>query len=171
MSSVHFHLAFTHFPIIGTIIGVLILIAGFVFRKEPVIKSALLLFVGMAIIAIPVFLTGEGAEESVENLQGVSEKIIHEHEELAEKAIILMEILGIFSLGAFILMLLKSKFSRIVNIIVLVLSIAAFGLIAKTGNMGGQIRHTEIRKAGITNQNAGGDIKEGINNEAEEEEE
>lgn len=170
MNSVHFHLAFTHFPIIGTIIGVLILIAGFVFRKEPVIKSALLLFVGMAIVAIPVFLTGEGAEESVEHLPGVSEKIIHEHEELAEKAIILMEILGVFSLGAFILMLLKSKFSRIVNIIVLVLSIAAFGLIATTGNLGGQIRHTEIRKADISGQNTGGETNNGMDAENEEEE-
>ncbi len=171
MSSVHFHLAFTHFPIIGTIIGVLILIAGFVFRKEPVIKSALLLFVGMAIVAIPVFLTGEGAEESVEHLPGVSEKIIHEHEELAEKAIILMEILGVFSMLAFIMMMLKSKFSKIVNIIVLIVSIAAFGLIAKVGNLGGQIRHTEIRKTGITGQNTMGETNKEINSESEGEEE
>ena len=171
MSSVHFHLAFTHFPIIGTIIGVLILIAGFIFRKEPVIKSAFLLFVGMAIVAIPVFLTGEGAEESVENLPGVSEKIIHEHEELAEKAIILMEILGVFSLLAFILMMLKSKFSKIINIIVLIVSIGAFGLIAKVGNLGGQIRHTEIRKSGITGQNTMGETNKEINSESEGEEE
>jgi len=171
MSSVHFHLAFTHFPIIGTIIGVLILIAGFIFRKEPVIKSALLLFIGMAIVAIPVFLTGEGAEESVENLPGVSEKIIHEHEELAEKAIILMEILGVFSLLAFILMMLKSKFSKIVNIIVLIVSIAAFGLIAKVGNLGGQIRHTEIRKSGVTGQNTMGETKNELNSESEGEKE
>lgn len=171
MSSVHFHLAFTHFPIIGTIIGVLILIAGFIFRKEPVIKSALLLFIGMAIVAIPVFLTGEGAEESVENLPGVSEKIIHEHEELAEKAIIMMEILGVFSLLAFILMMLKSKFSKIVNIIVLIVSIGAFGLIAKVGNLGGQIRHTEIRKTGITGQNTMGETNKEINSESEGEEE
>ena len=139
MSSVHFHLAFTHFPIFGTLIGVLLLIAGFVFRKEQVIKSALLLFVAAAVVSIPVFLTGEGAEESVENLPGVLEAIIKDHEELAEKAIILMQVLGVFSLLAFILMLLKSKFSKIFNIIVLIVSIAAFGLIAKVGNLGGQI--------------------------------
>jgi uncharacterized membrane protein len=161
MSSVHFHLAFTHFPIVGTIIGVLLLIAGFIFRKEPVIKSALVLFVGMAIIAIPVFLTGEGAEESVENLPGISEKIIHDHEELAEKAIILMEVLGLFSLIAFVLMMLKSKFSKIVNIIVLIVSIAAFGLIAKVGNLGGQIRHTEIRKSDMNTQTGSAVTKEG----------
>ena len=125
----------------------------------------------MAIVAIPVFLTGEGAEESVENLPGVSEKIIHEHEELAEKAIILMEILGVFSLLAFILMMLKSKFSKIINIIVLIVSIGAFGLIAKVGNLGGQIRHTEIRKSGITGQNTMGETNKEINSESEGEEE
>ena len=41
----------------------------------------------MAVLTIPVFLTGEETEESVEHLAGVSHDLIEEHEELAEKAI------------------------------------------------------------------------------------
>ena len=99
----------------------------------------------MALLTIPVFLTGEEAEESVEHLAGVSENIIEEHEELAEKAIWLMGLLGVFSLASFYAIVKKLSFSRTVILITLLISLATLGLFAQVGNLGGQIRHTEIR--------------------------
>jgi uncharacterized membrane protein len=107
----------------------------------------------MSLLTIPVFLTGEGAEESVEHLAGVSEDIIKEHEELAEKAIWLMGLLGIFSLINIFVLFKDSSFAKAMTFISLILSLLTFGLFAKVGNLGGQIRHSEIRANNTQVQN------------------
>ena len=84
MDSTHLHLILNHFPIIGSVIAVFILMYGTYKNYIPLQKVALVLIVVLSIIAIPVFLTGEPAEASVENLPGVSELVIEEHEEAAE---------------------------------------------------------------------------------------
>jgi len=145
MDATHFHLVLTHFPIIGTLIGLGILAYGQYSKNDSIKKTALVIFIAMAILTIPIFLTGEPAEESVEHLTGVSENIIEEHEELAEKAIWLMGLLGVFSLINFYAIVKKTSFAKLITLITLIISLATFGLFAKVGNLGGQIRHTEIR--------------------------
>ena len=145
MDATHIHLMLTHFPIIGIIIGIGILIYGQSSKNDSIKKVALSTFIIMSLLTIPVFLTGEEAEESVEHLAGVSENIIEEHEELAEKAIWLMGLLGVFSLASFYAIVKELSFSKTVILITLLISLATFGLFAKVGNLGGQIRHSEIR--------------------------
>lgn len=84
MDAAHLHLMLTHFPIVGTILGIGILIYGQFSKNDSVKKVALWLFILMAILAIPVFKSEEAAEEIVEHHAGVSEQIIEEHEEMAE---------------------------------------------------------------------------------------
>ena len=78
MDATHLHLMLTHFPIVGTIVGVGILAYGHFSNNNSIKKVALVTFFLMSILTIPVFLTGEGAEEAVEHFAGVSEKIIEE---------------------------------------------------------------------------------------------
>ena len=148
MDATHVHLALTHFPIIGTIIGTLILAYGQFSKNDIIKKVALVTFVSMAILTIPVFLTGEGAEETVEKIAGVSESLMEEHEELAEKAIWLMGLLGVLSAIGFYAIAVNWSFSKTITLVTLVVSLATCGVFAKVGNLGGQIRHSEIRAAG-----------------------
>ncbi len=151
MDSTHLHLLLNHFPIIGTILGTAIMAYGYFAQSETTKKAALLTWFAMALVAIPVFLTGEPAEESVEGLAGVSEAIIEQHEEAAELAIWVMEALGLFALLA---LFMKSKYpsaNKTMMGIAFALSLVTFGLMARTGYLGGQIRHTEIR-SGATAQ-------------------
>lgn len=152
MDATHLHLVLAHFPIIGTFIGVALLAYGQIFKKIEIQKAALLIFVAMALITIPVFLTGEETEETVEHLPGFSEILIDNHEELAEKAIWLMGILGIMSLITYFILLKKLSFAKILLWVTLVISVATFGVFAQLGNLGGQIRHSEIRKENNQNQ-------------------
>ncbi|MBK5209580.1 MAG: hypothetical protein JJE44_08770 [Flavobacteriaceae bacterium] len=145
MDATHLHLILTHFPIIGTIIGVFILAYGIYSKNDSITKVALATFVIMSILTIPVFLTGEEAAETVENFAGISENIIEEHEELAEKAIWLMGLLGMLSLFNFYAIFKKLSFSKTITLITFVVSIATVALFAQVGNLGGQIRHSEIR--------------------------
>lgn len=150
MDATHLHLILTHFPIIGTIIGLTILAYGKFSKNDSIIKVALVNFVFMALLTVPVFLTGEDAAESVENIVGVSESIIEAHEELAESAIWLMGLLGVLSLVNLFAIYKKATFAKILTLITLIVSIITFGLFAQVGNLGGQIRHSEIRSTDST---------------------
>jgi uncharacterized membrane protein len=155
MDSTHLHLLLNHFPIIGTIIGTGIMAYGYFTQSEPTKKAALLTWVAMAVCAIPVFLTGEPAEEMVEGLPGVSEALIEAHEEAAELAIWVMEALGLLSLLAFFIKFKTESTNKTVMGIAFALSLLTFGLMARTGYLGGQIRHTEIRTGAAANVPAG----------------
>ncbi|NOY47215.1 MAG: hypothetical protein GXO84_03225 [Chlorobi bacterium] len=152
MDATHLHLVLTHFPIIGVIIGILILAYGQFYKNSDIQKVALATFILMAILTIPVFLTGEEAEETVEHIAGVSEQLIENHEELAEKAIWLMGLLGVFSMISFFAIVKKLSFAKTITLITLIVSLGTFGLFAQVGNLGGQIRHSEIRTESNNNQ-------------------
>lgn len=145
MNSTHFHLLLNHFPIIGTLIGSGLLVWG-IFKNQHHLKTtASVLLALMAIIAIPVFLTGEPAEESVEKLPGVMESMIELHEEAATLAIWLMGITGLAGLIALFLSYKKNALAKSVFLVTFVFSLISFAAMARTGYYGGQIRHTEIR--------------------------
>ena len=156
MDATHLHLVLSHFPIIGTIIGIGILAYGQFFKNIEIQKVALAIFILMAILTIPVFLTGEEAEETVEHIAGISEQLIESHEELAEKAIWLMGLLGVLSLINFFVIITKLPFAKAITLITLIVSLGTFGLFAQVGNLGGQIRHSEIRTESNNNQGDNG---------------
>tara|TARA_R110001583_G_scaffold48642_3_gene152335 strand:- start:283 stop:804 length:522 start_codon:yes stop_codon:yes gene_type:complete len=164
MDATHIHLLLTHFPIVGTIIGIVIFIYGIYSKNESIIKVASGTFIVMALLTIPVFLTGEGAAETVENIPGVLENTIEEHEELAETAIWLMGLLGLLSLINLYTIFKKVSFSKTITLLTLLVSLATFGLFVQVGNLGGQIRHSEIRNTNATIQGENNNASETITN-------
>ena len=152
MNNVHLHLVFNHLPIIFPIVGLIILLIG-VFTKSEISKqNAYLIFIIGALTAVIAMATGEGAEEGIEHLQGVSEELIKTHEEAAELFAELSYLLGGLSLIALITSYKKASISKIFLWIVLATSIVALFFAQKAGVTGGEIRHTEIR-SGATIQN------------------
>jgi uncharacterized membrane protein len=146
MNEAHLHMVVNHFPIIGTILAIGILIAGLLSKNRSIISTSYVLFVIGAIFGILSMNTGEGAEELVEDMPGIGWKIIHEHEELAEKMALLLDILGVLSLVGFYLQYKKNAKEKLVSYIILLIGIASLFVIQKVGTSGGEIRHTEIRK-------------------------
>lgn len=169
MDYAHIHLLLTHFPIIGTLIGTGILLYGVLSKNEVGKKIAYILFVLMALLTIPVFISGGEAEEIVEHLPGVSESIIEEHEELAEAAIWLMALLGVLSIVAFSLLAMKKTRFSFIHPLTLIVALSTFGVFAKVGNLGGQIRHSEIRGEAKQATQNGADETKTLDNYYEEE--
>jgi len=143
MQEVHVHLLLNHVPILGTLFGLILLIFGIFRKNESLIQAAQLTFVVCAVVAIPAFLSGEGAEEVVEKL-GISHDVIHEHEEIAEKAIWISEFLGLVSLVALFFSFQKNPKRFALNWLVLGVAMVAFALMAYVGSTGGKIRHSEL---------------------------
>ena len=90
----HVHLMINHFPVVGVLGAILLLLYALVRKSDEVMMVSLGAFVLIALVTIPVFFTGEGAEDVVKKLPGVTEQYIGRHEEMAEYSLTLMEILG-----------------------------------------------------------------------------
>ncbi len=146
MNDAHLHMLVNHFPIIGSIFGLGILITGLVLRNNILKNTAYVLFIISAVFGFLSMSTGEGAEEMVEEMESVGHHIIHEHEEIAEKFILVMYATGIFSILSLIASIKKHKLAKISAIITLILAIAAVVLAKNVGTTGGEVRHTEVRE-------------------------
>ena len=144
MTQTHVHLLITHLPIFGSVLGAFVLAYGIWTKSNHTIIAAYNVFIISAIGASIAYLTGEGAEESVENLQGVIKATIKQHEEFAIYALISLIILGVSSIAGIFLVLRKPTTTKTSAIVILFISLISFGLVATTGYLGGQIRHTEI---------------------------
>lgn len=152
MNDAHYHLLVNHFPIIGTTIGLGILLAGLVLKKKSLQTTAFVLFIIAAIASFLSMYTGDGAEDLVEDMPSIGHRIIHEHEELAEKFTLVMYALGLFSILSIFLQIKKHPFAKFSTYVVLALSIVAAFLGKEVGTSGGEIRHTEIRTTETSSQ-------------------
>jgi hypothetical protein len=145
MNTGHLHLIVNHLPIVGVLIGILVLLAALWLGKSEVKLTALGILIGSAAASALAFYTGESAEDLVENIPGISETLIHTHEEYAETFLIVTLILGVVAALAFLAELKNWGIKSYLVLITLVLAISAGVLATYVGSSGGEIRHSEIR--------------------------
>ena len=146
MNLAHLHLLLNHFPIIGTIVALGLLIGSFIGKNDDLKRSALIIFAAIALITLPAFFSGVGAQRVVRKDPGISTAVIDRHEGAAILAMFLMLITGALALVE----LWKRR--RIVNekpwsgtlLAILLFSIATAGVMARVGTTGGDIHHPEI---------------------------
>jgi uncharacterized membrane protein len=145
MNAAHIHLLLNHIPLIGAAVAILLLAVGVVRKSAELKKTSLWIFVIAALVTIPVYLSGEPTEGVVEHLPGVAKPIIEQHERTALFSLIAIEVLGVVSLAGLFASRRSAEVSKLFVTAALGVSIIAGGLMAWTANLGGQIRHTEIR--------------------------
>lgn len=148
MDLVHLHLLLNHVPVIGTVLTALLLAWALLRRSSELGKVSLGLLGLLAVVAIVVYLTGEPAEERVEGLPGISEPIMERHEEIALVATIVMGAVGALALGA-LAAFRRRPLPHGVTALALVATLGTAGVMGYTANLGGQIRHSEIRPDGV----------------------
>lgn len=145
MNGAHWHLVVNHLPIIFPIVAVIVMVTGLVSKSEAVKRTAFMIFILGALAALAAMSSGEGAEEIVEKISGVTENYIENHEETAETFALLSYILGGISLLGLWASFKQKSFSSIISIATLVFALLVLFFAKQTGTTGGEIRHTEIR--------------------------
>lgn len=150
MNDAHLHMLVNHFPIVGTILGLLVLIGGLFLKNNSVKNTSYCLFVIAAIFAFFSMATGDGAEKLVEDMPTIGHEIIHEHEELAEKFAIILYLLGVVSIIGLITNVKKHPKANFFSYAIAVIAIVAVFFSTKVGTSGGEIRHTEIRTDSVS---------------------
>lgn len=145
MNGAQLHLALNHFPIILSLVTVVISSWGLFCKNSEIKKVGLSLIIATAVFAGVAFLTGEPAEDVLEKWPSLSKQLVHEHEEAGEAAFIIAVVAGVFALAAVFLNKKRSSLAHyafLLSLAIVTLSAVAF---LRTAHLGGVIKHEEIR--------------------------
>lgn len=141
MNIAHWHLVLVHIPIVMVPLGASLISLGQLKNWESLRQTSMSILVIAGLAAIAAFLTGDGAEEIVEHLPGISEALIEAHEEAAEVSLWLCIILALIS--AFLLVARSLPLAQKLGYVVIAVAWTTSGGLAYTGFLGGKIRHPE----------------------------
>jgi len=94
----YLHLLSNHFPILGSLFGIFLLLIAILNTSLKTTLSAYIIMLVSGIGGIVAYFTGEPAEESIEHVKGISHKLIHVHEEMAENSLIFIFLLTAVSI-------------------------------------------------------------------------
>lgn len=144
MNFTHAHIIVNHVPTIGFAIAVALFAIALFYQEDRLQRLSLMLMFVIALVTIPVYLTGVAAAGVLQERFEVSAALISSHEDAALSAFALMQLTGGF---AWLGLWQARRFSRPLRgtlIAVGVLSIASFALMGYAASIGGAIRHPEI---------------------------
>lgn len=142
----HYHLLLNHFPIIGAIVGVGLLLLSFCVNGQDLRRSSLIVFVVTALLTIPAFISGFGAQVELLENPAVSNDVIQRHLGSAELVVWFMGLTGaLAAIGLWQYGGRPMRTTRWQTWVILLVSLATVVLLARTGNTGGQILHSEVQ--------------------------
>src|SRR5687767_6055512 len=146
MNPAHIHLMLNHVPLFGALAVTILCGLALLRRQQGLARGGLLVAVLTAIVGVAVYLTGEPAEELVEDLPGVSEAVLETHEEIALVATVVLGAFGVLAVIGLIAFRhgVTMGFTRAL----LAASFVPLAAVAYTAYLGGQVRHSEIRSGG-----------------------
>src|SRR5215510_2387241 len=97
----HSHLLLNHLPTIGFGIALGLFLVALIGKSDSLKKTGLVLFFLVAVMAIPTYFTGSAAERilcpDTKCPEGISLQRIHQHEDWALLAFVVMEVTGFFA--------------------------------------------------------------------------
>lgn len=173
METAYLHLVTNHIPIIGIPFALAVLLIG-IWRNSDEIKAwSFFIFTILGLVTIGVYLLGQGGEDFVEELAGVSHDAIEDHEGVATFAlgsVLLTAVVALFALVRYGgLRLLAPRFRKNAEadnvdvqsrafptwivLSVLVVALVSSGILGYTGRLGGKIRHPEFHGGAQTTGN------------------
>jgi len=144
MNLAHVHLLLNHFPVIGTLLGLGLYVGSMMGKSEDLKRAGLVVFLGIALLSIPTYLSGNAAQQAIKNLPGISQTLIVAHQDAALLAYVFMEVTGAFAWFGLWQLRRNSRLGPGAFYAVLFLSVVTAGLMANAANIGGAIRHSEI---------------------------
>ena len=155
MNVAHLHLVMNHVPTVGSVVALGLLLLSFVRRNEHLRHVGLELLFVIALVTLPVYVTGVAGQYELRDRPDVSADAMSSHHDAALIGFTVMEFAGFAAwvalwqsrrrgpstaLGA-------GRPGRGLVSAVTVLLIVALAIMGRAANLGGEIRHPEIRAA------------------------
>lgn len=146
MNQAHWHLLFNHVPIFGALAGALLLAAGLLQRQNALVRAGLWALVLAVAVGLPAQLTGPGAAQVIKDMPRVSQALIKNHAQAARLGYWVLVATGTLALLAELQLRQGAARARQLAWGTLLGAVLSLGLLARAGNLGGQISHPEIRE-------------------------
>jgi hypothetical protein len=145
VSVVHLHLLLNHIPTVGFGVGLGLFFGALIGKSREVKRAALAIVFLTAALAILTYVTGSDAQVSVVNTPGVASALIDAHETAALIAFAFMQATAFFAWLGLWMWRRIGDLAAWNRTTILLLAVVTFGLMARAANLGGEIRHPEIR--------------------------
>jgi uncharacterized membrane protein len=141
----HLHLLLNHVPTVGSVVALGLLILAFVRRDEPLKLAGLEVLFAIAVLTLPVYISGVAANQKLRNQPGISDNALRVHQDAALGGFTVTEFAGFVAWVALWQSRRRSRAARALAPAATLLLIVALALMARAANLGGDIRHPEIR--------------------------
>ena len=145
MNFVQIHLLLNDFPVIGSIIGLALFLVSLFGKSSDLRRASLIVFAAVALVSIPVFASGKGAQLMLQKTPGISDAFVQRHEGAAMLSLWFLEATGAFAMAGLWQIHRRAGMTRWNLSAVLALSLLSVALMVRTGNTGGEISHPEVR--------------------------
>jgi hypothetical protein len=144
-NAAHLHLLLNHVPTVGSVVALGLLLLAFVRRDEPLKLAGLEVLFVIAIVTLPVYLSGVAAHLELRDQPELSDIAMRVHQDAALAGFAVTEFAGFVAWIALWQSRRRGRPARGLVPAVTLLSIVALVLMARAANLGGEIRHPEIR--------------------------
>jgi uncharacterized membrane protein len=143
----HLHILVSVFPSVGLIFALGFYAAAFRTDNEAMKRFCLVGFVVLGLLAIPTYLSGDGAMEDLAKNPKFSEDLVSAHLGWGMASLAALGLTGVAALIAVLRFSRSKRVSDNALHLVLGLAIVTLGLMAVVGELGWEINHTELRLA------------------------
>jgi hypothetical protein len=144
----HLHLILNHVPTVGSAVALGLLLLAFLRRNEHLKIAGLEVLFLIALLTLPVYVTGVGAQRDLRGRPAVSDTAIREHQDVALAGFTVTEFAGFVAWVALFQYRRMGRASRGLVPAVMVLLVASLAIMGRAANLGGEIRHPEM-SAGV----------------------
>ena len=148
LDGAHLHLLINHAPIFGSLFALLLLLASFFVARNVLRLTAFAILIATAPIAYVTQWSGEPAEDAIRGFPGVQRSVMHDHEEMGERAYLISIAVGVLALAA-VIYWRKRPVPVSATIVMTLAAGFATGAMMYTGLLGGRVRHTEVRPGAV----------------------
>jgi uncharacterized membrane protein len=147
VDTTHLHLLLNHVPTVGTVAALALLVLAILRRDETLKLAGLEVIFVIALLTMPVYMTGVAAEHNIKKMPGVSETAMSVHQDAALAGFTVAEFAGFVAWIGLWQSRRRGRAAPAVMPAVVVLTAASLALMGRAANLGGDIRHPEIASA------------------------
>lgn len=149
MNNAHLHIILNHLPLTFVMLGLTVMLCGFLFKSEIIQRIAFAVYFMAALFGFATFYTGEDARKHIAEMKGIDDHLITAHQETAYLFLMFLYILGILSFIGLWANWQKKPYSKIIAFLAVGCLMAVLYYAVQAGVTGGEIRHPEIREINV----------------------
>jgi uncharacterized membrane protein len=148
MNLAHLHLVLNHVPTVGAVAALGLLLLGFARRNDHLKHAGLEVLFVIAVLTLPVYVSGVAAQYELEDRTEISVDAIKTHHDAALIGFTVMEFAGFLGWVALWQSRRRGRPARGLVSAATVLLVIAVAVMGRAANLGGEVRHPEIRAEG-----------------------